>query len=403
MFAKMALRNLWKYRKRMLVVMIGIVMSVLVMEVIGGMLAGMQTTFFDQILRGSGHVQLHARGWDDRLDAYSIRHLIADPEQLVDEVAALPGVARAEAILGFQAMLVRDGTTIAVEGRGVSPDTSFFDDASTTVVAGSFLSGDRPGLVLSAANARLIGASVGDDVGVFIESARGIPARRTLMVTGLFDSGHVELDGTAVFLRHEAAQTLLGIERSTNEIRIALDDPDHASRFLSEHRELFDRRGVEPTTWRDIHGSLIVFVEISDLLTTVINVFVMIVAASVVTNAILMTVFDRAKTFATLRAIGMKRRRVVSTIVSEGVLLGAIGSAIGLAIGIPVVRYFEAHGLDMGELSQFFGSGQTYYFAFVPGSSATAFGFGVLISVLSALYAGIAVTRVDLRRALEEA
>ena len=403
MFAKMALLNLWKYRKRMLVVLLGIVMSVLVMEVIGGMLAGMQTTFFDEILRGSGHVQLHARGWDDRLDAYSIRHLIADPEPLVDDLSALPGVARAEAILGFQAMLVRDGTTIAVEGRGVAPDTSFFDDASTTIVAGSFLSGDRPGVVLSAENARLLGVSVDDDVGVFIESARGIPARRTLTVTGLFDSGHVELDGTTVFLRHEDAESLLGLPRATNEIRITLDDPDRAPRFLNEHRELLDLHDLEPMTWRDIHGSLIVFVEISDLLTTVINAFVMIVAASVVTNAILMTVFDRAKTFATLRAIGMKRRRVVSTIVSEGVLLGAIGSAIGLAIGIPIVLYFEAHGLDMGELSQFFGTGQRYYFAFVPGSSAAAFGFGVLISVLSALYAGIAVTRAGLRSALGEA
>ncbi|TVQ27260.1 MAG: ABC transporter permease [Spirochaetaceae bacterium] len=403
MFAKMALLNLWKYRRRMLVVLLGIVMSVLVMEVIGGMLAGMQTTFFNEILRGSGHVQLHSSGWDDRLDSYSIRHLIADPDPLVAQIAALPDVVRVETVLGFQAMLAHDGTTLAVEGRGVAPDTSFFDDATTTITEGSFVAEERPGLVLSADNARLLGVSVGDTVGVFIQSARGIPARRTLMVTGLFDSGHVELDGTAVFLRHEDAQALLGIERATNEIRITLDDPDRAARFVSDHRELFDRHDLEPVTWRDIHGSLIVFVEISDLLTTVINAFVMIVAASVVTNAILMTVFDRARTFATLRAIGMKRRRVIATIVSEGVLLGAIGSAIGLAIGIPIVLYFQTHGLDMGELSQFFGTGQTYYFAFVPGSSATAFGFGVLISVASALYAGTAVTRVDLRSALEEA
>ena len=403
MFAKMALLNLWKYRTRMLVVLLGILMSVLVMEVIGGMLAGMHTTFFGEILRGSGHVQLHAQGWDDRLDAYSIRHLITDPDALVEEIAAMTGVVHVEKVLGFPTMLVHNGVTLAMEGRGVAPGTTFFSDATGTVTAGSFLAGDAPGLVLSSGNARLLGASVGDEVGVFIESARGIPRRRTLTVTGVFESGHVELDGMVVFLRHQDAESLLGLSGATNEIRISLDDPVRALAFAAEHGDRFDRRGLEAQTWRDIHGSLIVFVEISDLLTTVINAFVMVVAASIVTNAILMTAFDRARIFATLRAIGMKRSRVVVTMIWEGVLLGAIGSAAGLAIGIPIVLYFQANGLDMAELSQFFGTGQRYYFAFVPRSSAIAFGFGVLVSVVSALYAGIAVARADLRVTLGEA
>ena len=256
-------------------------------------------------------------------------------------------------------------------------DAAYFDDATTTVTSGTFLSGERPGIVLSMDNARLLGVSVGDEMGLFVEAARGVPLRRNLPVTGLFESGHAGIDGTTFFVRHEEAQSL--------------DEPQRAAAFVDLHREVFDRLGVEASTWREIHGSLIVFVEISGLLTAVSNAFVMIVAASIVANAILMTVFDRAQIFARLRAIGMRRTRLVGTILWEGVLLGAAGSALGLAVGIPIVLYFQAHGLHMGELSQFFGTGQTYYFAFKPGSSVAAFGFGVLIAVMSALYAGIAV------------
>ncbi len=42
MFLRMALRNLWRYRRRMIVVLLGIFVSVLAMEVIGGMLGGMR-------------------------------------------------------------------------------------------------------------------------------------------------------------------------------------------------------------------------------------------------------------------------------------------------------------------------------------------------------------------------
>lgn len=118
MFLEMAILNLWKYRKRMLVVLLGISVSVLVMEAIGGMLAGMKTTFFNEILSGSGHVQLHAAGWEDRLTAYSIRHVIDRPDELISRLQAMGGVAHAEKVLGFQALLIRGGVTLAMEGRG---------------------------------------------------------------------------------------------------------------------------------------------------------------------------------------------------------------------------------------------------------------------------------------------
>ncbi|MFW5690101.1 MAG: ABC transporter permease, partial [Spirochaetota bacterium] len=172
--------------------------------------------------------------------------------------------------------------------------------------------------------------------------------------------------------------------------------------FLEGFRPTLEERDLEASTWRDIHGSLIVFVELSDLLTAVVNAFVVIVAASVITNAILMTAFDRIATFGALRAIGLKRWQLLAMIVSEGGIMGVVGSALGLSVGIPIVLYFQRHGLDIGALSEFFGTGQTYYFAFVPRASLRTFVYGVLIAALSALYAGWATARQQLIASLQE-
>lgn len=401
-YLKLALLNLWKYRKRTFVVLVGILLSVLVMEFVGGMLNGMRETFFSEILRGSGHVQLHARGWEDRLDRYSIDYLIESPDAIVEAVRSRERTTRVEKILTFGAVLSNGTETIALEGRGVVPDTSYFTDATETVTAGAFLPAGSRGIALSTANARLLDVELGEEILVLVETTLGSPWYLSFPVTGLYESGHAELDQNAFFVSHADAEELLFAEGTTNEIRVSLADPEGAESFVSEIDALLAEHDLSAVTWREIHGSLIVFVEISDVLAAVISALVVIVAASVITNAILMTAFDRVPTFGALRAIGMKRRQLLGMIVGEGTMLGVLGSVAGLAVGIPIVLYLQRYGMDIGAMGDFFGTGQTYYFAFEPAASARTFVYGVLIATLSALYAGWATARLDLIGSLQE-
>ena len=403
MYLKLALLNLWKYRKRTVVVLAGILLSVVVMETIGGMLNGMRETFFSEILRGSGHVQYHAAGWEDRLDRYSVEYMIDSPDALVGGLAERPETRRVEKILSFPAIVSSGEENVPLQGHGVAADTAYFPDATENVTAGAFLPEGDPGVALSRSNAELLGLDLGDTALVLVETTMGSPWYLSYQVTGIYESGHAELDHNVFFVHHADAEELLFAEGQTNEIRVSLEEPDQAQSFLEATGGLAGRYDVAGTTWRDIHGSIIVFVEIGDLMSAIINAFVVIVAASVITNAILMTAFDRIGTFGALRAIGMKRRQLLGMIVWEGSLLGLMGSAAGLAIGIPIVLYFQQHGLDIGAMSEFFGTGQTYYFAFEPVASARNFVYGVLIAALSALYAGWATARLDLIGSLQEA
>lgn len=403
MFIKLALLNLWKYRRRTVVVLAGIILSVVVMETIGGMLNGMEETFFNEILRGSGHVQFHAEGWEDRLDRYSVDYMIDAPDGIVSSLESMEETTRVEAILSFGAIVSNGEENVALQAHGVSPDTNYFPDASQNITAGAFLPEGGPGIALSASNAELLELSLGDRALVLVETTMGSPWYLSYPVTGIYDSGHAELDENVFFISHTDAEELLFAEGRTNEIRVSLRDADDAAGFVESTSRLAGEHSLSAMTWRDIHGSIIVFVELSDLMSAVINAFVVIVAASVVTNAILMTAFDRIGTFGALRAIGMRRRQLLGMIVWEGAILGVIGSAIGLGIGIAITLYFQEHGLDIGAMSEFFGTGQTYYFAFEPLASARDFVYGVLIAALSALYAGWATARLDLIGSLQEA
>ena len=401
-YFRLAVLNLWKYRRRTLVIVLGVLISVMVMELVAGMLNGMRRTFFAEILEESGHLQIHAEGWERRLDRYSIEYLIADPDEIVVSLREVPDISRVEKVLGFEAIMGRAGSTVPVVGRGVDPGTRFYPDATDNVVEGSFLREDDGGVVVSRRDADLLKLGLDDPVTVLIRTPAGIPVIRRRPVTGIYESEHGVIGAGTFFIRHTDATELLGIGARTNEIRIMLDDLHAADQVVSEIEPVLRAHQVDVRTWRDIHGALIVFVDVADLTAAIINAFVLIVAASVITNAILMTAFDRIGTFGALRAIGMKRRQLIAMVVVEGALIGMVGSIVGLVLAIPIVLYFQEHGLALGELAEYLGTGQTYFFSFEVTSSARTFVYGVLIACLSALYAGWVTARMDLIRSLQE-
>ena len=230
----------------------------------------------------------------------------------------------------------------------------------------------------------------------------GSPCYLSYSVVGIYETGVAETDDYSFFIPHGQAQDLLFAEGRTSEIRVTLADYSLAAGAKEQLAPLLRDHDLTAETWRQIHGSIVVLVEAADILMLLINVFVVIVAATVITNAILMTAFDRIDTFGALRAIGLKRHQLVGMLVNEGVIVGVLGSLVGLAIGIPVVLVFQRHGLNIGELGEFFGTGRRYYFEFRPLKSLTVFGLGTLISVTGAAYAGWATARMGLIESLQQ-
>ena len=142
-------------------------------------------------------------------------------------------------------------------------------------------------------------------------------------------------------------------------------------------------------------------IETMDFFIVFMNLFVVIVAASVITNAILMNVFERIREFGTMRAIGLKKRGVARIILTEGVVQGIAGSLLGLLAGIPIVLYFSSNGIDMGGIAEAFGMGTSeFYFGYTPRNSALNAAGGVLIALGGSLYAAVTGVRLTIMEAL---
>jgi putative ABC transport system permease protein len=66
-----------------------------------------------------------------------------------------------------------------------------------------------------------------------------------------------------------------------------------------------------------------------------------LIGAVIVGNTMLLSLFERTREFGLLRAIGWTRRRVVTLVVSEGILLALFGSMIGVILSFVVTAILE--------------------------------------------------------------
>jgi putative ABC transport system permease protein len=79
----------------------------------------------------------------------------------------------------------------------------------------------------------------------------------------------------------------------------------------------------------------------------------LLIAIFVMSNSMSMTVVERTRELATLRAVGLSGNGLLALISAESALVGLLGALAGCAVGGLLCWHFGIHGIpaDVGELS----------------------------------------------------
>ena len=188
------------------------------------------------------------------------------------------------------------------------------------------------------------------------------------------------------FLYLSEMQTLLKGQYTTQDyaslVLVHLKDPTTVSTDQQLLGSAFRSQDLYWITLSDILGAIQHVVNLYRTFGTLIGAIGVVVAALFTTTVLQMSVDDRSRELALLRAIGHTRASVGLAIVEESVLL----SAIGFAIGLPIA-YLGAAGINRLLLSLL--PGLPTAFSFV-GFDTSVILDGILIVVAVGLAAAIA-------------
>ena len=195
---------------------------------------------------------------------------------------------------------------------------------------------------------------------------------------------------SSVYLPISEAQSFFGADECDMIIVKLENDDDATIESVSEAiREAFSGQVL-------VTSSTAVLDSISSVFSTVelflggIAAISLLVAGIGIMNIMIVSLMERTREIGILKALGMKNRTVLLIFLSEAMIVGLMGAAIGTASGWGlahiVARVFSGGGFMPGSNQAAVAGGMTITPVLTPTVFLGAFAFGVIVSVIFALY-----------------
>lgn len=269
---------------------------------------------------------------------------LAQWPQIARRLQAVPGVEGVAPFVDVQAMLGRSGTLEPVLLHGIDPVAEGAVSSIEQHLVEGKLADLKPGsraLILGRVLAWQIGTEIGDELTVMVPgrdmlAAGGKPILQTFTVTGVFEVGLQDHDGSLALVALADAADLTG---STDAIpaglRVRFDDVLSAPSRVGELRAAAGE-GLSVTDWSEEHAAYFRAIRIEKTMMSLILLLVVAVAAFNIVAALVMVVNEKRSDIAILRTLGLAPRGVVAVFLTQGLVIGAIGTLLGLLLGIVV-------------------------------------------------------------------
>ena len=340
-----AWRNLWRNRRRTILALSAIGLSVTLVLAYNGVSRAYSAWMLDAITGPMlGHVQVHASLWreDRAMDRTiprasaalsAIRH---DP----DVVDASPRVyAPALAAIG------EEGLGIVVVGVDVAAESG----SMRLLQAGQTLPPRQ--VLVGRALAEQMGAAAGNTIAIVGQGVDGSLADILVTVHQVVDSQVDEINRHAILMPIDEARELFAFGDEAHEIIVHLAKSADASAVSRRLAGLPDLAGLEVLDWRAISPDLVNILGVVDTVGFVALLLVFVAAAAGVANTMLMATFERTHEFGMLLALGTSPFRIVRMIVAESIALGMVGAGVGAVVGIALVAITGRTGVDFARLT----------------------------------------------------
>jgi putative ABC transport system permease protein len=318
------------------------------------------------------------------------------PEDLVEEVAAVPGVATAAGEVTGYAQLVDPSTGDPIGTNGPPTLGMSWNPGSGGL---DIRAGSPPGpgeVAVDAATAESYDLRVGQDIQVIL-----IGPTRTFPISGTVGIGELDSLGGATLAVFDpaTAQDVFDRVGEFDAITVAGEEDVSAAALrvriqeaLPEGFEAVSAASVAEETTDEIEEGL-GFFRTGLLVFAFVSLFV---GAFIIFNTFNIIVSQRTRELGLLRALGASRRQVQTSVLTEAVLIGLFASVIGIGLGLVLAiglrALLEAIGTDLPGVGA----------VILPRTLLAGVAVGVLVTVVAGVAPARRASRITPIEALRE-
>jgi len=346
MLLRLALRNIWRNRRRSLLTISAMVVSasllILALGVFSGMFRDMLSSATEQY---HGHLVISAAGYQEDREMYD--HF-APAGDLLRRLSAQPEITGVSPRMRAFGLVSHGDNTDPAELLGVRPR----GEESVTTLARQVVSGDflapEPGngAVIGRGLADKLGVSPGDELVFVTQAADGSIGNDLLTVRGVFATGDSGHDNSLVMVGLPWLQKVMALPGQVHELAVAVAEPMEAPRIAEQIKPLLPK-GMEILDWGQLLPEMREAIAGYDVSRMIITIILYFAAGLGILNTFFMSVMERTREFGILMAIGMRPMRIRILVLLETLAMGLVSLVLGVGLGLALSLYMQKVGIDL--------------------------------------------------------
>ena len=323
----------------------GVTVGVMALIVVIAVMAGFESDLKARILGVESHVVLMRHGGS-----------FTDYRKISKQIDTMDGVTAATPFIYTQIMLRAPSGVSGAVLRGIDPESAgevikiLKDSGLQSLKQAQGPENSKPwvpGIILGKELARNLGVGKGD--AVYLISSQGmispigyLPAMKRFKVSGLFESGMYEYDGSLAYVNLEDAQKILHMEDAVTGIEIRVKDV-YDARDIAE--KIVSNLGFPywAKDWMQMNHNLFSALKLEKTVMFIILALIVLVAAFNIASTLIMMVMGKTKDIAILKAMGAPDSSIRKIFIFNGMIIGFVGTTLGVCLGFIMCELLEKY------------------------------------------------------------
>lgn len=361
---------------------VGVVVGVATVNIVLSVMTGFEVDLRDKILGANAHILV-----------VGTAGLINDPERVVQETMAVPGVLAAAPMVYTEAMIrapaggvggiiikgadpertgdvtdVRDDLILGPDGPLTTPEarTQLFRKLAEPCLSrraarvAPLLEGlvdDEPGPLPCI----LVGGDLAEQMAIgpgsvvqLIDPLGGgsgpmgvpMPRVRQFRVLGVYDSGMFEYDTKWTYVGNADAEAFLNIAPAVTGVELKVDDIDNVE-AISAAIEARLGPTYDCRHWKELNQPLFEALALEKYVMGLILFLIVGVAALLIVTTLIMVVMTKTREISILKAMGASESSILRIFIIEGSVIGFLGTTIGTTLGLAGCKFLDWYGYEL--------------------------------------------------------
>jgi lipoprotein-releasing system permease protein len=335
-----------------IVAVLGVVFGISMYVFMTGFMTGVNDTQTELAFSALAHVRIYNDRPEDRSNIIqsvypeaivNISHPkvikytdgIKNPALINEILSSQPEITSYTSQVNFNVFFKNTGNKIngTISGVNVKNEDNVFKISKYMIKGNWFdLENRSDGIILGIELANTLSVNVDDNLNILTSDG----VSKNYKVIGIFETGVAGTDKMKAYTNINAARQVLAANAAyVTDIQVNIKDYNQTQELVNKLSPIVPYK-VE--SWQMANEQLVAGSELRDIIAIAVSLTILLVAGFGIYNIMSMTINQKIKEIAILKAMGFSGNDVTQIFLTEAVIIGIVGGFIGMAFGRLISR-----------------------------------------------------------------